>query len=93
VFGFALLSLVPLFKHCALVIDASPIFRVSLPDLVEQNCSLYGHSRPNHQPCRAVYEPTWYESKVVLLSIVEDGVARVGSVSPSNAYVGVVLQG
>jgi len=30
---------------------------------------------------------------VVLSSIVEDGVARVGSVSSSNAYVRFVLQG
>jgi hypothetical protein len=40
-----------------------------------------------------VYEPARYESKVVLFSIVEDGVARVGSVSASDAYVGFVLQG
>src|SRR2546426_3691420 len=92
-FRFALLSLMPLFQHRALIVDADSILRVSFLDLIQENRGFYRHSRAYHQTRRTTYEPAGYESKMILFPIVKDRVTCVRSISSSNAYVGFVLQG
>ncbi len=87
------LGLVTLFQHRALRVDSNSVFGTSFPDLVHQHLCLYGDARSDQQAGRFADEAAWDESKMVFSSFVKDRVAGIGSVSSSDADVGLVLQG
>ena len=80
-------------EYCTLCVHAHSIFGPGLIDLVQHDLGLDRDTGTDEEPGRSIDETARDQSEMVFFAFVEDGVAGVGSVSSSNAYVGLVLQG